>query len=403
MGRVMTPDFSLTINGQDVTKLCIMWQLDDVEDGISTLTAEIGNPGGQLSGYLRTETDITLRYGYWNGKMSKPVTMKIKDKEEGFHTTRASSIRVVGMDCTEKLTGTTFAGNSVEQPEFKKLLESWLNGHSIKPQVDVKNPEKPPEKLPTYNMTGHAAVRWIMGMTECTKSGGGQGGQTPISGQQSNNSPGDQYKKPDKSEGDRNSLFAPLLKELSGLPKNYIVQNQKKAGNSVIYGHLQVIGYPGLEAKKCVTVQNVGSEGSGKWYVKKSSQRWHVDGGYVTMCELLRPTLGKDGKPIEQPVVMYANIYEKDTVTIKCREVDGESQATLVFGQPEENGDEMVMDFRWGIKLQKGRGAGEHAKSQAIFLNQAKKVGVIDAKKLGSYSSSGGGSYSGNFEGSDIF
>ena len=382
MGRVMTPDFTLTVNGQDMTKLCIMWQLDDVEEGISTLTAEIGNPDGMLSGYLRTETDITLRYGYWNGKMSKPVTMKIKDKEEGFHTSKACSIRVVGMDCTERLTGTTFAGSTKVDPKIIETIESLLKSGKISGKVELEEPKKGPEKIPMHNMTAHAGINWVMGMAKCKKSAQG-GGETPIRGQKPGELKGN-FPKADSILGDK--LLADINAKMAEVTENQMNQKEKKAGNSTIYGHLECVGLPGLEAKKCVTVENVGPEGSGKWYVKKSSQRWGVDSGFHTFCTLMRPTLGKDGKPIEQPIVMYANIYEKDSVTVKCRDVDGESQYTFVYGQPEEEGDEMLIDFRWGIKLQKGRAVGEHAKIAGVAANEAGKLIEKETKKDGSYS-----------------
>ena len=382
MGRVMTPDFSLTINGQDVTKLCISWQLDDVEEGISTVTAEIGNPEGMLSGYLRTESEITLRYGYWNGKMSKPVTMKIKDKEEGFHTSKACSIRVVGMDCTERLTGTTFAGSTEVDPKIVDTLDSLFKSGKIKGKIELEEPKKGPEKIPMHNKTAHAGINWIMGMAKCKKSAQG-GGETPIRGQKPGELKGN-FPKADSSMGGR--IMADLNAVANEITENQMNQREKKAGNTTIYGHLECIGLPGLEAKKCVTVENVGSEGSGKWYVKKSSQRWGVDSGYHTMCELMRATVGKDGKPIEQPIIMYANIYEKDSATIKCRDVDGESQYTFVFGQPEEEGDEMLIDFRWGVKLQKGRAAGEHLKIAGFQSNKWVQEEKKESKKDGSYS-----------------
>jgi hypothetical protein len=382
--KTYTPNFYLTINGYDVTKLCISWQLDDVEDGISTLTANIGNPDGLLSGYLRTETDITLRYGYWDGKMSKPVTMKIKDKKESFHTSSPSTITVVGMDCTERLTGITNAGNSKEKTSIVEAIESHVKGIKAKPEVNVENPEKMPDKIPIHNMTSHAGVRWLMGMTKCKGGGGGGGGETPIRGQKDGNA-GDKFESAESVTGDR-AYTAEIQGQLKPVDDAFLNNNAKKAGNSTIYGSLQCIGIPGLEAKKCVTVTNVGEEGSGKWYVKKSSQKWHVNSGYYTICDLMRPTLGKDGKPIEQPVIMYAKIYEKDTVVVECRKVDGESQYTFVFGQPEEDAEELLVDFTWGIRLQRGRGAGERTKQKNLAANEAKKLKKSESKEEGSYS-----------------
>ena len=382
-GKTYTPNYYIQINGHDFTKFVLSWQLDDVDDGISTLTVTLANPDGIIAGYIRTETDVTLRYGYWDGRMSQPVTMKIKDLSEKYPTNGGMTITFTAYDCTERLVGLTHAGNSDSGTKTHEGIESLLNGAGIKPDVKLESPEKLPEKLSIHNMNSHAAIRWLMGISKCKGSSGPTTGENPIAGQKKGDA-GDKFKQAESVTGDRSSegLLDAAFTEIDDIR---VKNKKKKAGSTVITGRLEVVGHPGIEAKKCVTVLNVGSQASGKWYVKKSSQKYSDGQGYVTICDLLRASVGKDGKPVEQPIVLYAKIYQKDTAFVGCREIDAESQATFVYGQPEENSDELTMSFSWSIKLQRARGAGEAAKTKTWAANQARKVQEGEAPKDGSW------------------
>ena len=382
MGIVWTPDFSLVINGWDATKLVVSWQLDDVDDGISTLTAHIGNPDGQLSGYIHTETDMTLRYGYWNGSMSQPVTMKIKDKKEIFPTSHPCTITVVGMDCTERLIGSTLTGNFKSGTKFTDQLNAILKAGKITPDINVKDPPKQPEKSSIHNMTPHATIRWIFGMVDCVKPTAVGGGSTPGAAQVP-------FGKPDGFNGDVTQGYHPQIHDFNAAMKKttplYLDQIINKAGSRILVAHLECAGIPGLQAKKCVTVQNVGSEASGKWYVKKCSTRYLIGHGYTNHLDLIRASIGKDGKPLPQPRVMYAKIYEKDAVWIGCREIDADSQYTFVFGQPggDEPGSQQLIQFDWGVKIQRARGAVEGAAIKGYELNNRKELSDTQKKPNG--------------------
>jgi hypothetical protein len=383
-GTTYTANFYTTINGNNFTPYLISWQLDDVDDGISTLRVTLGNPDGIISGYVKPELEVTHRYGYWDGRMSKPVTMKIKDLTEDYPTQQACTISFTAYDCTERLVGSTHAGNSDEGADLSKLLESLLEGGKITPDVKVESPKNMPEKTSLHNMNNHSAIRWIMNSAKCKgQGGGGGGGQTPIAGQPEVTA-GDSFKNAESVDGDRSgqALADSLFAEIDKVRLNNV---KKRARADTITGKLEIVGHPGIEAKKCITILNVGPEASGKWYVKKSSQRYDTGKGYTTHLDLLRANVGKDGKPEEQPMVMYAKIYEKDTVYIGCREIDGESQATFTYGQPDENGEELVMRFSWSIRTQQGRNAGEQAKAKGWAINKAKELQKPEAPKTGSW------------------
>lgn len=247
-GRSYTPNFYITINGYDFTKFTRAWQLNDVDDGISTITVTLVNPDGVISGYIRTETELTLRYGYYDGSMSKPVTMKIKDLTEKYPTKHGSEIIVTAYDGTERLVGLTHAGNSTPDMKLEDAIKSLGDGVKLKMDIQAKGPDKPPEKIPLHNMSSHSAVRWIMGHMKCTKEGGGGGEDNPIDGQKEYDA-GSGFKSAESVTGDRNprSMLEAKKKELADI---WIKNNKKKAGDSVITGRLEVVGHPGLEAKK---------------------------------------------------------------------------------------------------------------------------------------------------------
>ena len=376
--KTYDPDFVVTIGGRDVTKITKRWSLEDVEDGISSLTVTLANPDGKYSGVFKTEQEISLNFGYHKGEVSSTIRMKIKDKREDFPTKQGPTIRLVALDCTERLVGVTAAGNS-DINDVKEILKSIIEGHKMTPDVNVKQPEKMPPVVSVHNQTGYAAIRWLMGMTECGEKQKSDG-EDPIKGQPEFNF-GKHFPNAEIVNGDR-AIMSMIDAGLKSIGDIRINNRRNRAGTTTIVGFLEVVGQPMLQAKKCLTVQNVGPEASGKWYVKRLVQEWDVGHGYRTISNLLRPTLGQDGKAIDQPVVLYADIYKKDTVYVGCRKINSESQATFTYGTGEN-----VMHFWWGIKLQRGRGGGEIAKAKGWAINNWGQIQKSEAKKDGSYNS----------------
>jgi len=381
MTRTYDPDFTITVAGTDVTPLTKRWILEDIEDGISSLTVVLGNPELKYAGKFLPENDISIRFGYHKGEMSPTITMKIKDVAEHYPTTRPPTIELVGLDCTERLVGVTHAGNS-EGDDYVEMLKSLITGIKAKPEIgDIKQPEKRPETTGLHNMTSHAAIRWIMGKTVCAKRA--QGGQAPIKGQEEYDA-GPYFKSVESITGDR--MGTGLNAALHDVDQLRITNIRNRAGATTITGRLRLVGQARLQAKKCLTITNVGEAASGKWYIRKLTQEWGVNHGYTTHCALLRPTLGMDGRGMAQPVVLYADIYKQDTVYVGCRKIDAESQATYVYGQPEQDASGgTVIDFSWATKLSKGRGAGEMVKARGFALNNAGKITEIETEDDGDY------------------
>ncbi len=408
-GALNNPDFFISINGMNYTQFCRSWQLDDVEDGMSSLKVTLGNPDGLLGGYFTTENYITFRYGYWDGRMSKPVVMRIKDMDESYETDGPSLVSLTGYDVTERLVGVTHAGNSVKNPKAESLVESIISGIKAKADLLIKGPDKMPERTPLHNMTSHASIRWLMGHTKCKKDtmtddvlkpgnsyvddyweshAGNAGakidvGSNPI-GSQEGYTAGREFRAAESFTGDR-SGEAQINRNFNDIDQIKVRNRRNRAGNQVITARLDLTGHPGIEAKRCMTVLNVGTQASGKWYVTRSSQRWSVEAPFQASLELMRPSLDSKGKVTSQPVVMYARIYEPNVIFVGCREVDGPSQTTVVYGQPGSDGRPLVRRFNWRIRLTRGRSAGEGAKMKTWAINEAKRILQAEAVANGEY------------------
>ena len=408
-GGLNNPEFFLSINGMNYTPFCTGWQLDDVEDGMSSLRVTLGNPDGILGGYFTTENYITFRYGYWDGRMSRPVVMRIKDMDESYDTDAPPVINLTAYDVTERLLGITHAGNSLKNPKAPSLVESIINGVRAKAEMMLQGPKKMPERVPLHNMTSHAAIRWILGYTKCGKdeisqnnSIAGMGysddyrdtsetsvdssedvGANPIGNQEAYTA-GKEFRAAESFRGDR-SGEAQINRDFNEIDRIRVRNRRNRAGNQVITARLELNGHPGVEAKKCVTVLNVGSQASGKWYVTRSLQRWSESAPFTASLNLMRPTLDAKGKPVAQPIVMYAKIYEPNVIFVGCREVDAPSQATVIYGHPMTDGRPMVKRFDWNVKVTRARGSGEGAKTKTWAINQAKKILQAEAVAKGTY------------------
>lgn len=408
-GGLNNPDFFVSINGMNYTRFCSGWQLDDVEDGMSSLRVTLGNPDGVLSGYFTTENYITFRYGYWDGRMSRPVIMRIKDMEESYDTDSPPVINLVAYDVTERLLGVTHAGNSVKKPKAESLVESIIGGIKAKAQLLIKGPEKMPERVPLHNMTSHAAIRWILGYTKCGKDtlspdnsieamgysddywdthekaqeSNTDVGANPIGNQESYTA-GKEFRSAESFTGDRTGE-AQINRDFNEIDQIRVRNKRNRAGNQVITARLELSGHPGIEAKKCISVLNVGSQGSGKWYVTRSLQTWSDGAPFTASLSLMRPSLDSKGKPTSQPIVMHAKIYEPNVIFVGCREIDSPSQTTVVHGQPTSDGRPLVKRFDWSVRVTRARAGGEGVKTKTWAINQARKILQAQAVANGTY------------------
>lgn len=410
-GGVNNPDFFVSINGMNYTPFCTGWQLDDVDDGMSSLRVTLGNPDGVLGGYFTTENYITFRYGYWDGRMSRPVVMRIKDMEESYDTDAPPVINLTAYDVTERLLGVTHAGNSLKNQKAPKLVESLINGIEAKAELKIDGPQMTQERTPLHNMTSYAAIRWILGHTKCRKQeissansiaamrytedysdshemtvdSSEDVGANPIGNQEAYTA-GKEFRAAESFKGDR-SAEAQINRDFNEIDQIRVRNKRNRAGSEIITARLELNGHPGLEAKKCVTVLNVGSQASGTWYVTRSMQRWSESSPFTASLSLMRPSLDTKGKPVSQRIVMHAKIYEPNVIFVGCREVDAPSQGTVVYGHPGDDGSPLVRRFDWSLRVTRARAGGEGVKTKTWAINQAKRILQAEAVAKGTYRS----------------
>lgn len=375
------PDFTVTVGGQDVTDHCMSWTLNDVEEGMSTLRVTIANPDLKFSGKFKTESQVSIRFGRKDKGQSPKVTMTIKDKSEDYPT-GVPTISVTGYDCTEKMTGTNHSGNSKKDAKIEDILKAPIEGAGLSAKVEgVAGPEKLPEHWSVHNMSAYQVARHAMSHTKAKSDSGGAQSSAPIFGQKAT-SLGKTFPKADSVAG-HSAGDSPIDKQLADMGDTQINSVNRRAASVSITGKLALVGVPQLQAKKCVSIQGVGPEASGKWYCRSVEHSWSANGGYRTSCSLLRGGVGKNaGGKDWQPVVMYAEIYEKNQVYVGPRKIDGDSQATFTYGQGQE-----VTHFSWSINTQNNRSGGEKGKRRGLYINKAKEVADEETKM----SYSGGG------------
>jgi hypothetical protein len=112
------PDFTITVDGDDVTKYVFAWHLTDTEDGISTLKVKLMNPDQVNSNKFDTKQKITIIFGY-EGNMGESITMTVQELTESYSVFEdVDFITLVGMDCMADLSdGSESAGGGKDKAE----------------------------------------------------------------------------------------------------------------------------------------------------------------------------------------------------------------------------------------------------------------------------------------------
>jgi len=372
------PDFVITVGSKDVTRCCERWELQDLEDAVSTLTVTVVNEDRKYDGAFKIDDKVVIRFGN-RGDMSPKVTMNLKELSP-IYSDKGQRVVLVGMDPSEAMAGTGGRG-MFDETSLKKVLEGigqslGLKVEGLDQTEDPANPHN--NKIPMPGETTAAFFRRALQMLGAKKGKGG--GKVPTGG-----SP----KKPIKSQrktvapkgfygtwGNGNFrtrgggvAYGDVEKELSTIIKNGLAQVNQSAASQSIRGLVELIGVPHVRAKKCITILNVGPDFSGKWYVRGAAHSWSRGHGYHTRGDLLRDSLGKDGlekdEDMDRPNVMHCDIYKDNTLYIGPRIMDGDSQATFTFGTAEK----LIRTFKATIEVQGSKSAGEEVHGKYVLMD----------------------------------
>ena len=372
------PDFVITIDGKDVSKDTLSWEVNDVDDGISNVRVALVNKKYDFT--PKAGSDLTIRFGY-QGDLSEPITMRIQ-KRTNKYGTRGAFIEVIGEDCLEAAMSNSMRGAFLIQdvPQICKEI-----GESIHTKVELGDMTSPlsPEgfKYQCSNERIIDAMRRHLAMCIIKERQGARGGVPSAATNKAIKNPR-RAKTPPSFKGDVGPGFkapsGPLTKEEIEQDKaamKAIMEDIVARASSISFrAILETLGVPSLKGKTVVRVENVG-EDSGNWYVKGVCHSWSVGRGYTTRCDLLVPTQNGD-KP---PKVCYAKIYEKDSIYVGPRKDDQGPSHTFVYGRD----DKRIINFKATESLPEAKAAGEAGEDKGIITDDAANSGALEYGNVG--------------------
>lgn len=335
-----TPEFRITICGTDVTSDVKSWTLTEKDNDVSTLEVTLANTEMSYSGACRVGHDISVVFGTRND-MSNKVTMMVKGVTEFYMSDRGMTVSVVGADCTEGLNEQILIGMSRAGNDLKTQIEE--NIKKARPNADVHVELESPE-MPKYFKWPHPAMTVAQTIDFLAHMAHVKDGQASNSVEQEPHSPPAKDGTPDITGG----IWVPVTssREVSRLKDNRLLQElpngvtvmvspdpvsdpnvyivDKRSGDSapmrgdaysaainhldenrcaeiaakqkeeVIVADLTLPWYPSLRAKRGITVDNLGSEFSGHWYVQKVVMNYSVDHPALTHAHLMRTDPAND-------------------------------------------------------------------------------------------------------------
>lgn len=361
------PDFVITVDGKDVSKLAISWEFNDVDDGISNIHAVLVNEKYDFT--PQVGSDLTLRFGY-QGDLSDPVTMRIQQRTNRYGV-RGAFIEITAEDCLEAAVSNAMRGAFIinDAPQICKEL-----GESIGAKVELGDMESPapPQEGFRYQASNERlidALRRHTAMCIVKARQGARGSTRPAKTNKAIKNTR-RAKKPPSFMGN----VQPGHMAAVGLITQQEIENDRGAMKAILdditarassiscRAVLETLGVPHLKGKTVIRVENVGDD-SGDWYAKGVTQYYGVNSGYFTRCDLVLPTQDGD-KP---PKVCYAKVYEKDSIYVGPRKDDQGPSHTFVYGRD----DKRIIEFKASESLPEAKAAGEDNEGTGIVTDLA--------------------------------
>ena len=341
------PDFILRINGQDVSAYAQEWELIDDEEHMSEITVKLGNPDLKFSGMFDYGQDLEIRFGYFGG-LSGKAYLPVADVEEDYPDKALCTITIKGRDESAKMSGGKCKGN-LGSGDPRDGLKAKLQDIGLKAKIQGQG--QPTGKTGPMNENCAEYIHRVVATLRdgSQDSGGGSDPSSPVASDE-----GKEAKAPAKghqfSSHERNPTKG------KGRDNNRSKNDHGKHGGEPITGTLELTGYPSLRAKGTVTILGVGSKASGTYYVKKCHHHWALGKGFTTKADLVRGGSGKGDAGSNPPMVGYSDIWNKGTIYLGPRKLDGESQGTFTYGQGQD-----TMSFKYKCAPQKNRHGAEKA------------------------------------------
>lgn len=313
-------------DGQDVTQDCDFFSIHDNEESYSSIHIHLINTDYKYSGQFSPGCDVSIRIApqmqWW-----PIIQMRMMQLHETY-SNRGVTLELIGSDCIEKMARKEALGHqkgTKPVPPIQELAEDSGVNIDAKITNDGKDAGKE-DCARTPRMAGTSneaqAAKIANRSTGPSLSGPGSGydaGTDPIG----------------ESKGGtaKNQKNATGVNYAGGNDQNRLTNAQKRAESKVITAKLEVVGM-GIRGQQNITVQKVGPFASGKWYVKDATISGGKNKGLEAHASLMRGTTKESSDSgVATPIVMYADIYQKDQVYIGPRKADAPNQATLTFGE----------------------------------------------------------------------
>lgn len=174
MGR--DPDFMITVDGEDLSKEAMAWDIHEVDDGISTISVIIANADMKYSGAIGFDGEISVMYGYADGEMDT-VYANIKGITEHY-AMGTPTITIKGECAVSDLCEGSTQGHSKSNKPTEAMKDA---AKAAGVNLEVKKMEDPPYpnhiKIPGMPMSPLMLIqKEQMGLFSSKASNFGKGG-----------------------------------------------------------------------------------------------------------------------------------------------------------------------------------------------------------------------------------
>lgn len=370
-----SPDFILTIAGEDVGKLEIVNELEllDDEEGMSEITVKLVNPEMRYSDRFKKGQEVELRLGY-RGQLGEKVSLPIEELTRDYPESGESTIEIKARDESSKMSGGSNKGNHSEGDDLR-VMNKEAGARGLK--VNAQGVSGTSHKKPYVMNERSTEIAWKFGRNlkvdgyESGGVGAGEGNpSSPLGGEKDSSAEGTNMR---RDKGHTHSSAEGFSQNAAkGRDENRSNNHGNSHGQEPVTADLDLRGFPTLRSKRNVKMVGYGEEDSGIYYVKKAHHSLKIGQGYRTKAHLIRGGTGKGGVGGKPPVVMYADIWKKGTLFLGPRQTQEDPDVT--FSRHESK---HVIGFKVHIKPQPHRGGGEPNKGEGEGIdlrNRAKPI-----------------------------
>lgn len=155
--------------------------------------------------------------------------------------------------------------------------------------------------------------------------------------------------------------------------KNRARDNTNGQKSTVFTASFSCVGFTDMEGKTCVDIKNVGTMGSGVWYIKSLTVSWAATGqasSTVSLVSGLEAGGQSAGKTEDQPMVCYGETSNKrGDLYMGPRKIDGAVTETFDFWK-----DNYSKSFSYVIDMHNNKGGARGTHGTEVNLQNPKEM-----------------------------